>query len=590
MLHLDGSTLESGGQLVRIAAALSALTGNPLRVSRIRANRSGSKGLKASHCAAIKFLLDVCGGTAVGNQVGHHELSIYPRGQKTGSSPQTRWEDGNANSDLRKSAASLQQLSLASLYSSPRVTVKPEYDIRLSTPGSVFLIFQALYPYLLFAGAYTPTTEADAGTSDTARENPKEIRVNITGGTHVSFSPSYDYISQVLIPNFAKFGLPPLSMELKKRGWATGQWVEVGAVSLVISPLSANGTPPRSDNISSPSHDSGRAQAETPPVVFPSIELDAFDKGFITQIDVTILAPDTLAQKLLKELSAKSAKGRNRDKKLQKKAVLCHDASGVRNPYREQENSEDGNEYLSNAGDQTACMGDACNMKQGPPQTAREFIQLETIRTLSRELDRQVNREQSVLPATPEIDDAEIDEMQSHRINIGDVVVNLHTSEATSHYSQTYILLVAHTSTGFRLGRDALYSSFHHGPSRSDSRPGKKARKGSAISSADGGNILLRMKGMIDQCVTDLMDEFESHPGDQGQGRQIIMPKKAVDVYMRDQLVVFEALGRLTHPHPHPRPHPRPHLSAGGEQRDEEGVSLHTRTAKWVCEQILGCP
>ncbi|DAA79249.1 TPA_exp: putative RNA 3'-terminal phosphate cyclase [Trichophyton benhamiae CBS 112371] len=583
MLHLDGSTLEGGGQLVRIAAALSALTGKPLSISRIRANRSGSKGLKASHCAAIKFLLDVCGGTAVGNQVGHHELSIYPRGQKTGrSSLQTKREDNNANSDLRKSAASLQQLSLTSLYSSPRVTVKSEYDIRLSTPGSVFLIFQALYPYLLFAGACTPTIEADAGTSDTVREHPKGIRVNITGGTHVSFSPSYDYISQVLIPNFAKFGLPPLSMELKKRGWATGQWAEVGAVSLVISPLSANGTPSRSDTISSPSHDSGRAQAETPPVVFPSIELDAFDKGFITQIDVTILAPDTLAQKLLKELSAKSAKGRNRDKKLQKKAVLCHDPSGVRNPYREQETSEDGDEYLSNAGEQAACMGDACNMKQGPPQTAREFIQLETIRTLSRELNRQVNREQSVLPTTPEIDDAEVDEMQSHRINIGDVVVNLHTSEATSHYSQTYILLVAHTSTGFRLGRDALYSSFHHGPSRSDSKTGKKARKGSARSSADSGNILLRMKGMIDQCVTDLMDEFESHPGDQGQGRRIIIPKKAVDVYMRDQLVVFEALGRLTHP--------GPHLSAGGEQRDEEGVSLHTRTAKWVCEQILGCP
>ncbi|OAL69821.1 RNA 3'-terminal phosphate cyclase [Trichophyton violaceum] len=584
MLHLDGSTLEGGGQLVRIAAALSALTGKPLSISRIRANRSGSKGLKASHCAAIKFLLDVCGGTAVGNQVGHHELSIYPRGQETGrSSLQTKREDSNANSDLRKSAASLQQLSLTSLYSSPRVTVKSEYDIRLSTPGSVFLIFQALYPYLLFAGACTPTTEADASTSDTAREHPKEIRVNITGGTHVSFSPSYDYISQVLIPNFAKFGLPPLSMELKKRGWATGQWVEVGAVSLVISPLSANGTPPRSNTLSSPSHDSGRAQAETHPVVFPSIELDAFDKGFITQIDVTILAPDTLARNLLKELSAKSAKGRNRDKKLQKKAVRCHGAPGVRNPYREQESSEDGDEYLSNAGDQAACMGDdACNMKQGPPQTAREYIQLETIRTLSRELNRQVNREQSVLPATPEIDDAEADEMQSHRINIGDVVVNLHTSEATSHYSQTYILLVAHTSTGFRLGRDALYSSFHHGPSRSDSEPGKKARKGSARSSADSGKILLRMKGMIDKCVTDLMDEFDCHPGDQGQGKRIIMPKKAVDVYMRDQLVVFEALGRLTHP--------RPHLSAGGEQRDEEGVSLHTRTAKWVCEQILGIP
>ncbi|EFR00606.1 RNA 3'-terminal phosphate cyclase [Nannizzia gypsea CBS 118893] len=582
MLHLNGSTLEGGGQLVRIAAALSALTGQPLSISRIRGNRSGSKGLKGSHCAAIEFLLDVCGGTALGNQVGHHEITIYPRGQEVGSRLQSKGEEGRyADSDMEQTAASLRQLSLGSMYSSPRVKVKPEYDIRLSTPGSVSLIFQALYPFLLFAGACTPIIEAGAGISDTAREHPKEIQLNITGGTHVSFSPSYDYISQVLAPNFAKLGLPPLSMQLKKRGWASGQWAELGTVSFVISPLPANGTP-RSDTILSPSHDSGRAQAETPPVIFPSIDLETFDKGFITQIDVTILAPDTLAQKLLKELSAKSAKGRNRDKKLRKKGVLSHDAFGDRNPYGEQVNSEEGNEHLDNAGDQETDMGDACNMEQGPPRTAREFIKLEIMRTLSRELSRQVTGEQGVVPATQKIDDAELDEVQSHHINIGDVVINLHTSEATSHYSQTYILLVAHTSTGFRLGRDALYSSFHNGPSKRDYKQGKPKKGSTARSSAGSGNILLRMKGMIDQCVTDLMDEFESHPGDQGQDRQIIIPKKAVDVYMRDQLVVFEALGRLTHPHPH--------LSAGGEPREEEGVSLHTRTAKWVCEQILGCP
>ncbi|KAM5444562.1 putative RNA 3'-terminal-phosphate cyclase (ATP) [Microsporum ferrugineum] len=558
MIHLDGSTLEGGGQLVRIAVAISALTGQPLHISHIRANRSGSKGLKASHCAAIRFLLDVCGGTAAGNQVGRHEITIYPRGQQTGDDSQN-----GRDSDVIETAVSLQQLSLGLMHYSPRVTVKPEYDIQLSTPGSVFLIFQALYPYLLFADVCTSTIEP-TGVSGTTREPQKEILLNITGGTHVSFSPSYDYMSQVLIPNFAKLGLPPLSLKLKKRGWASGQWAELGTVSFVISPLSANGV--AESDASPPSHSGGGAQVETSPVIFPSIELEAFDKGFITQIDVTVLAPDTLAQKLLKELSAKSAKGRNRDKKLQKKAVSYHDAFGDRNPYGDQNDSEEGDKHINAGGE--SFMGDACNMKQGPPQTARDFVMLQTIRTLSRELARRAG-EQSVAARLGI--DAEDDGMQSNIV--GDVVINLHASEATSHYSQTYILLVAHTSTGFRLGRDALYSSFHNRPSK---RNGKQEKTGKGLKSGEEtDNILLRMKGMIGQCVTDLMDEFESHPGDQGEDRRKILPKKAVDVYMRDQLVVFEALGRLTHS--------RPHLSTDGE-RDEEGVSLHTRTARWRVE------
>ncbi|KAL4933166.1 putative RNA 3'-terminal phosphate cyclase [Aspergillus undulatus] len=72
-------------------------------------------------------------------------------------------------------------------------------------PGSVFLVFQALYPYLLHS------TSAD------------QIRLSITGGTNVSSSPSYDYVNQVLIPNFARVGLPPLAKQLEKRGWASDQ-------------------------------------------------------------------------------------------------------------------------------------------------------------------------------------------------------------------------------------------------------------------------------------------------------------------------------------------------------------------------------
>jgi RNA 3'-terminal phosphate cyclase (ATP) len=43
-VELDGRTGEGGGQLVRIAVGLSALTGIPVRVHHVRANRPGRKG------------------------------------------------------------------------------------------------------------------------------------------------------------------------------------------------------------------------------------------------------------------------------------------------------------------------------------------------------------------------------------------------------------------------------------------------------------------------------------------------------------------------------------------------------------------
>jgi RNA 3'-terminal phosphate cyclase (ATP) len=45
-IHLDGRTLEGGGQLVRLATCLAALNNRPVRVTDIRGNRGGGGGLK----------------------------------------------------------------------------------------------------------------------------------------------------------------------------------------------------------------------------------------------------------------------------------------------------------------------------------------------------------------------------------------------------------------------------------------------------------------------------------------------------------------------------------------------------------------
>lgn len=43
MVELDGRTGEGGGQLVRIAIGLSALTGTPVHIHHVRGNRPGGK-------------------------------------------------------------------------------------------------------------------------------------------------------------------------------------------------------------------------------------------------------------------------------------------------------------------------------------------------------------------------------------------------------------------------------------------------------------------------------------------------------------------------------------------------------------------
>jgi RNA 3'-terminal phosphate cyclase (ATP) len=98
-----------------------------------------------------------------------------------------------------------------------------------------------------------------------------------------------------------------------------------------------------------------------------------------------------------------------------------------------------------------------------------------------------------------------------------------------------YLLLVAHTSTGCRLGSDALYDSGEH----------KKSGKSKA-------------EYMVEKCVERLRKELK-HGG-------------CVDEFAQDQLVVFQALAE-----------------GGSSLRvGEIKESLHTQTAKWVVSTLCG--
>ena len=76
-VRLDGSFGEGGGQILRTSLALSALTGKPLRLEKIRAGRE-KPGLKRQHLTAVKAAAAVCGARVEGAELGSMALAFDP--------------------------------------------------------------------------------------------------------------------------------------------------------------------------------------------------------------------------------------------------------------------------------------------------------------------------------------------------------------------------------------------------------------------------------------------------------------------------------------------------------------------------------
>lgn len=156
MIEIDGSFGEGGGQIVRTAVALSAVTGYHVRIRRIRDNRP-KPGLSPQHATAIKALARVADGEVEGAKPGSSELIFRPK-------------------DLRGG----------------------DYDVDIGTAGSVTLLIQCLLPALVFADS--PST------------------LTVRGGTDVRWSPTIDYLSQVALPAFAEFGVMA-RLSCRRRGY-----------------------------------------------------------------------------------------------------------------------------------------------------------------------------------------------------------------------------------------------------------------------------------------------------------------------------------------------------------------------------------
>jgi len=77
MLTIDGSMGEGGGQVLRTSLALSALTGQPFLIEKIRANRK-KPGLMRQHLTAVQAAARISSAHVEGDAIGSPSLRFTP--------------------------------------------------------------------------------------------------------------------------------------------------------------------------------------------------------------------------------------------------------------------------------------------------------------------------------------------------------------------------------------------------------------------------------------------------------------------------------------------------------------------------------
>ncbi len=145
LVEIDGCQGEGGGQILRTALTLAAVSGRGFRLERIRARRL-RPGLRPQHLAAVRAATLACGAEVHGAFDGSPDLRFVPGAPAAG-----------------------------------------DFSFDIGTAGSAVLVLQSVLPILASAGSAS--------------------RIGILGGTHVPRSPSFHFLARNWRPVVESLGL-----------------------------------------------------------------------------------------------------------------------------------------------------------------------------------------------------------------------------------------------------------------------------------------------------------------------------------------------------------------------------------------------
>ena len=77
MFNVDGSMMEGGGQLLRMAITYGAVMGTSVRVRNVRAGRK-PPGLRPQHLTTLRAVAEICDAETRGLNLRSREIEFHP--------------------------------------------------------------------------------------------------------------------------------------------------------------------------------------------------------------------------------------------------------------------------------------------------------------------------------------------------------------------------------------------------------------------------------------------------------------------------------------------------------------------------------
>ena len=155
-IHIDGSTGEGGGQILRTSLSLAMITGQPVRIEHIRARRP-KPGLMRQHLACVLAAQAVSGAQVSGAELGSQTLVFEPGALRPG-----------------------------------------EHAFAIGSAGSCLLVLQTVLPALMLA--------------------PAPSQLKLSGGTHNPLAPNFHFIERAFLPQLARLGVK-VEATLRRHGF-----------------------------------------------------------------------------------------------------------------------------------------------------------------------------------------------------------------------------------------------------------------------------------------------------------------------------------------------------------------------------------